>query len=108
MILVEKQITSKLTEKQYGDTDGCYATPDMGRNEIQPNIIYKDGDQVKFLLLPKAIDGGAYHSAEQTLIAAYRSGGMNTGSRAANGQRYGKKLTIGWYPQVPGHAIGSW
>lgn len=99
----------------------------MGHHEIEPNVVYWDwaeyehkfqevGDQlewrtekrkrkqIKFLLLPKAIETGAYRQAETFLQAADRRGVFKTGSRAANGQKYGTKVTLGWMKlRYPGY-----
>ena len=133
MTLLERHATPAISQERYKQLKEqfAYLTPEMGRNQIEPNCVYWDWEedahsyqaetseglewrrekrkrkQVKFLLLPNAISSGAYHKAHMALCAAYASGAMSRGSRAANGQRYGTKLTVGWYPQLPGHAEGS-
>jgi hypothetical protein len=122
--VVERQVTPRLTDEDYSKLKLCYMTPEMGRDEIEPNVaywdwneyehVYQDDDleirretknrkQLKFLLLPKAIDSAAWLKAT---IAAQKAH-MSRGSRAANGQQYGVKLTLGWLPQRPGYAEGS-
>ena len=87
----------------------------MGPKEIEPNVVYWDwneyehvhhdevGDRLEwrsekrkrkqiFLLLPKAVSDAAWLKAT---IAA-RESHMNKGTRAADGQKYGRKLTLGW------------
>jgi hypothetical protein len=100
MVLPERQIKPVLTDKEYSKLKFCYVTPDMGRNEIEPNIVYKDGGQIKFLLLPEAISGAAWLKATLAARAAY----PNKGSRKADGQKYGRKLTLGWMKlRYPGY-----
>jgi hypothetical protein len=124
--VTDQQLKPVLTEKEYKQLKNswAYATPEMGRNEIEPTVVYWDwneyehvyqGDdleirrekrkrkQIKFLLLPKAISGAAWLKA----TVAARESYPNKGSRAADGQRYGRKLTLGWMPQLPGYAEGS-
>lgn len=91
-LLPVHQLTPVLTDDEYKKWNRCFLTADMGCKEIEPSVVYKDKDQIKFLLLPKAISEAAWLKA---LRAAQKSR-LNSSSRAANGQRYGKKLTIGW------------
>lgn len=99
-ILPERQITPVLEKDKYKKWDKCFLTPDLGRNEIEPTVVYKDGKQIKFLLLPKVISEAAWLKA---LLAAQESR-LNSSSRAANGQVYGKKLTLGWIKlRYPGY-----
>jgi len=103
--VTERQLPPVLLEEKYKKLKKwfAYATPDMGRNEIEPNVAYKDGKQLKFLLLPKAIDSAAWLKAHVAATESY----PNKGSRKADGQRYGRKLTLGWLPQIDGYAKGS-
>jgi Oxygenase domain of the 2OGFeDO superfamily len=56
--------------------------------------------QIKFLLLPGVISGAAWLKA----TVAARESHMNKGSRAADGQKYGRKLTLGWIKlRYPGY-----
>jgi hypothetical protein len=125
MILLEKHVTPVLTDKQYKDLDRTYLTPDHGANEIEPNTVYWDWaersynyyegqtvtpetrrvKQVKFVLLPKALSPAAWLKA--TTAAREYKGQMKKGTRAGDGQVYGKKLTLGWLPMLPGHAQKS-
>jgi hypothetical protein len=99
-LLPVRQITPVLSEDEYKKHNMCFLTPDLGRNEIEPNVVYKDGKQIKFLLLPKAISEAAWLKA---LLAAQESS-LNPSSRAANGQFYGRKLTLGWIKlRYPGY-----
>ena len=122
--VTERQIKPILTEEQYNRVKFCYATPDMADREIEPNVVYWDWNeydhiyqddyfqirrekrkrkQIKFLLLPKAISEAAWLKATVAAQDSY----MNKGSRKADGQKYGRKLTLGWFPQMPGYAAGS-
>ena len=125
--VTECRVKPILSEAEYKKLKFCYATPEMGRNEIAPNVVYWDwaeyehahqvevGEklgwrrekrqrkQIKFLLLQNVISNPAWLKAH---IAAEESH-MNKGSRAADGQKYGRKLTLGWLPQLPGYAAGS-
>jgi len=97
---MERQIQPVLSEAEYEELKFCYATPDLGRNEIEPNVVYKDGKQLKFLLLPNAISEGVWIKA----TVAARESHMNKGSRGADGQLYGRKLTLGWIKlRYPGY-----
>ncbi len=111
-----------------------FLTPDMGSDEIEPNIVYWDwtereylyidGDQVerrrkkvmqiKFLLLPKSLPEAAYNQ----LLAALQSADWDDCQRKASGQkrglklRYGQfrpgtKLTVGFFPLNPVYVKGN-
>jgi hypothetical protein len=105
--LIYQPIKPVLTQKQYRDVYDCYMTTEMGPKEIEPNIVYYDPNQnegkgqVKFLLLPNAIR--PYINLHEILKRA----DWKHCARAANGQKHGKKITIGWLPQIPGRAKGS-
>jgi len=113
MTVLERHVTPVLTEKQYKDLDRTYLTPEHGAKEIEPNVVHwdyaqrkgKQVRQVKFLLLPNAISAAAWLKA--TIAAREHRGEMKKGTRAGDGQVYGKKLTLGWLPQLPGHAQKS-
>jgi hypothetical protein len=123
-----REITPVLTtKKQYRNVYDRYMTTEMGPTEIEPNIVYfdprplnpdqnkhkrkqatfplpsqnKDEGQVKFLLLPKALQ--PYINLHEILKRA----DWDHCARAGNGQKRGKKITIGWLPQIPGRAKGS-
>ena|ERR1035437_415480 len=93
LLLPERQLTPIMTEKEYKDQNRCFVTPEQARYEIEPNVVYKDGDQIKFLLLPKAISEAAWLKAH---VAAMASKPKKGSRRAANAQVHGRKLTIGW------------
>lgn len=118
--VVERQITPVLSDAEYNKLKFCYATPEMGRKEIEPNVVYWDwaefdyayyeGDevrhekrkrkQIKFLLLPSVISPAPWLKAAEAANGCY----MNKGSRAADGQKYGRKLTLGWIKlRYPGY-----
>jgi hypothetical protein len=110
-----------------------YMTPDMGQHEIEPNVVYWDwvdeehvyqgdeivyqGDegkfpvhretrkrkQIKFLLLPGVIPHAINHRLEMALVHA----DWTQCNRAANGQKNGQKLTVGWFPQREAYATKS-
>ena len=93
LMLQECQVTPIMTAQQYKDQERCFLTPDQARYEIEPNVVYKDGKQIKFLLLPKAISAAAWLKAHE---AAMKAKLQKNSRRAANAQVHGRKLTIGW------------
>jgi len=93
LLLPEYQLTPIMTEKEYKDQDKCFVTPEQARHEIEPNVVYKDGKQIKFLLLPKAISAAAWLTAH---VAAMASKPKKGSRRAPNAQVHGRKLTLGW------------
>ena len=123
--VTEHQIGPILSDAEYKTLNFCYATPDMGRNEIQPNVVYWDWAEydhpyqvevgedklewriekrkrkrIKFLLLPSVISSAAWLKA----TVAARECHMNKGTRGADGQKYGRKLTLGWIKlRYPGY-----
>ena len=122
-----RQIIPELSDEAAKQQDGCYQTPEMGPHEIEPYVVYwdwaehehvyQDDDlqtrrepqqrkQVKFLLLPEAITPAAYDSADKA-IQALKWSDWKTTTRAASGQRRGRKLTLGWWPQPPGRSAAS-
>lgn len=103
MTLAWRSISPILPDDEYKSLKLCYLTPETGAKEIEPNIVYHDGKQIKFLLLPDAIPAAAYRRLDDALHLA----DWAKCDRAANGQKRGKKLTIGWYPQKPNYAKGS-
>jgi hypothetical protein len=102
--LTYQPIHPVLSQKQYNSLVGRYMTPEIGPKEIEPNTVYFDPyqKQIKFLLLPKAVP-----NAYTRLLPILESVKWQHCARAANGQKHGKKITVGWLPQLPGRAIGS-
>jgi hypothetical protein len=107
MTLVEQSISPILRDTDYRKREWCYLTPEMGANEIEPNVVYRDGKQLKFLLLPKALPNSYLRVFDVLHQKAKQNEGWKKGSRKADGQRRGKKITVGWFPQLPGHSVGS-
>lgn len=132
MISHEQHVTPVLTEEKYKKLNGrskkdkIYLFPEHGPKQIEPNTLYWDWanyersyyeegsfkekitrkrKQVKFVLLPKALSPAAWLKA--TMAARDVKEQMRKGTRAADGQVYGGKLTLGWLPQLPGHAKKS-
>ncbi len=115
--LTECHISPVLTPEQYDDQKyydrknkkkgkrGRYQTPEMGKNEIEPNVIYRHGKQIKFLLLPSAISDDAYSKAERALTGLKESEWQGSSRKAAEGQK-AKKFSLGWLPQIGGRSIG--
>jgi len=103
LMLPEQQIKPVLTEDQLDKLKppfcikSCFLTPDAGPKEIEPNVVYKDGKELKFLLLPKGISHAAWLEAH---VAAMASKPQKGSRRAANAQVHGRKLTIGWIKNV--------
>jgi hypothetical protein len=118
--VTEQRVQPVLTDEQYNKLKFCYATPDMTTREIEPNVVYwdwaeyehvyQDEDevqrekrqrkQIKFLLLPNAVSEAAWLKAHLAAEESY----MNRGGRKADGQRYGRKLTLGWIKlRYPGY-----
>jgi hypothetical protein len=115
MPLACRQIAPALEQKEYTrlKSRSVYVTSEMGRNEIEPNIVYwdwaehdvpcRDTDkgsnsfewrvekrqrkQIKFCLLPKAIPEAAYIR----LLGALRSADWDDCQRGASGQRRGMR-----------------
>ena len=100
--LPERQISPILTQEQYRARNLCYMTPEMGANEIEPNVIYRDGNQIKFLLLPKALP-----NSHLRMLEILKNADWKNCARAANGQKHGKKITVGWLPQKAYRVAGS-
>src|ERR1017187_514028 len=122
-----RRVTPVLSETLAKKQNGCLQTGAMGPQEIEPCVVYwdwaeyehvyQDDDlqikrkkqqrkQVKFLLLPEAIKPHAYHSAD-VAIRALKKKDWQACARSANGQPRGRKLTLGWLPQLPGRSVGS-
>jgi len=93
------------TDKKYRKLNHCYLQPQHGPNEIQPNVVYSDKaqKQIKFLLLKNALSPKSYNQALDVLKEA----DWQPCARAANGQKHGKKLTLGWLPPLPGKTAGN-
>ena len=103
LMLPERQIKPILTEEELNNLKppfcikSCFLTPDAGPKEIEPNIRYQDGKQLKFLLLPESISAAAWLKAN---AAAMESKPQKGSRRRANAQVHGRKLTIGWMRNV--------
>lgn len=106
MTLVEHSISPILSDVDYRKRELCYLTPEMGANEIEPNVVYRDGKQIKFLVLPKALPNSYLRVLDVLQQKAQDHSGWKKGSRKADGQRRGKKITVGWFPQKPFHVAG--
>ena len=125
--LTERQIAPVLSDKEYRDqikrfskrNKGRYQTPAMGKNEIEPNIVYWDWEQIrqgrklikrkqiKFLLLPKALPNSSTRLLDVLERTAKAHEAWKKGSRSSDGQKHGTKISIGWFPQLPGCSVGS-
>src|SRR5208283_797844 len=121
-----RQVIPALSEKLAKKQNGCFQTREMGPHEIEPCVVYLDlveheytyldGDipikwkkqrkQVKFLLLPEAITPAAYHSAHEAILKLKKKD-WQACDRSANGQPRGRKLTLGWLPQIGGRSKRS-
>jgi hypothetical protein len=91
--VTECQIKPLLKDTAYDAINKCFATPNLCQKEIEPNVVYKDGEQIKFLLLPQAISEAAWLKAH---VAARDAHMQSNSRREANAQAYGRKLTLGW------------
>ncbi len=91
--VTECQIKPLLKDTDYDAINKCFATPNLCQKEIEPNVVYKDGEQIKFLLLPQAISEAAWLKAH---VAAHDAHMQSNSRREANAQAYGRKLTLGW------------
>jgi len=102
--LTYQDIEPILTIKEYRALNLCYLQPKHGPKEIQPNVVYRDKatQQIKFLLLKNALSPSAHNQALDVLMNA----DWQHCARAANGQKHGKKLTVGWLPPLPGKTKG--
>lgn len=109
MTLSGRQVTSVLSEEAYRKLDRTFLLPEHGTKQIEPNIVHWDYDQrngkrvkqIKFLLLPQVISEGAWLKAH---CAAMYDARPKKGTRAGDGQVYGKKLTLGWIKlRYPGY-----
>ena len=126
--VTEHRIQPVLSEAEYKKMRFCYATAEMGRNEIEPNVVYWDWAEYRSTLAKlrsaRSSSGalrrnrGSKSSSSCSKMSspspawlkahiAVEESHMNKGSRAADGQKYGRKLTLGWLPQLPGYAAGS-
>src|ERR1035441_10552785 len=89
-LLPIRQITPVITEKQLAKLKPpfrikqCFLTPDVGPNEIEPNVVYKDDKQVKFLLLPKVISEAAWLKAHIAATDSRTDSRMTKGTREAD------------------------
>jgi hypothetical protein len=103
--LTYQPIEPVLTDKEYRALNLCYLQPQHGPKDIQRNVVYFDPaqKQIKFLLLKNALSPKSYNQAWSVLKEA----DWQFCDRAANGQKHGKKITIGWLPQLPGRTEGS-
>lgn len=72
MRLSERYIKPILSEEQYAKQEFCYQLPETPTQTIEPNIVYRDDDteQIKFVLLPRAISAGPYLTALEALSEA--------------------------------------
>jgi hypothetical protein len=105
--LTNREIRPTLTDDEYKKLKGCYLLPEHGPTDIEPNVRYytrdKDGEHVKFLLL-KNVLVDSYIPAK---IALEEATWKVAGRTAATGQPNPKKITYGWFRQLPGHIEGS-
>lgn len=127
MTLLERHAIPVLSEDDYRKlkTPKRFLTPEHEAKTIEPNCVYWDwaeyervhqvdtGEkpfelrrekskrkQIKFLLLRNVISGAAWLKA----TCAAREAKLSRSSREANGQVYGKKLTLGWIKlRYPGY-----
>jgi hypothetical protein len=93
-------------EKKYKELNRCYLSPEHGALDIEPNTVYFDParkQKVKFLLL-KNVLVDSYIRAKLALEKANWKDATRT---VAKGQPNPKKITFGWYPQLPGHIEGK-
>jgi hypothetical protein len=103
-----QEIHPVLSDKVYKGLKGCYLLPEHAANDIEPNVCYytrdaQGRDHAKFLLL-KNVLVDSYIRAKLAMEGA-TWGSATRGS--ATGQPHPKKITYGWYPQIPGHVVGS-
>lgn len=97
--MTERRIFPVLDDGEYNKCIDCFLTPEMGPHQIQPNVVYKDSSQIKFLLLPDALSSKAYDKALRSLK---RADFQKSSRRAAYAQKQGGKLTLGWiFPHHP-------
>lgn len=61
--LEEFPLTPVLSNEEYKAQILCFQTPAPPMQAIKPNVVYRDGKQIKFLLLPKAITPSVYLKA---------------------------------------------
>lgn len=82
----EINISPVLSQKQYKKWMNCFLTPELGTKEVQPNSVYRDGKQIKLLLLPSVLSRNVYDRTLRSLDQAHFQKGSR---RAAYAQKRG-------------------
>jgi hypothetical protein len=102
--LKRQEILPVLEEEQYKELYDCFLLPEHGPQDIQPNTVYVDREskQIKFLLLKKVLVA-PYIRAKLALEGARW---IQSDRGAADSQPHAKKITWGFFPQIPGHVAG--
>lgn len=105
--LIYQPIEPLIKDKtKYQKLYDCFLQPEQAPYDIQPDTVYFDRErkQIKFLLLKNALSYGVCMPAKLALMAA-EWGDVRRVS--AGSQPNPKKITWGFFPQTPGHVIGS-
>jgi len=97
MTLLHSDIPPVLNQQQYDAAINCFATPKAGAKTIEPNLIYRQNGQAKFLLLRDAISSA---TCFKTTLALKNAGFQKGTRRAAVAQKNARKLTVGWLEPI--------
>jgi hypothetical protein len=135
--LADRQISPVLSKQEYDDQNRRYQTPAMGKNEIEPNVVYWDRVQcqeevVDFVedeetgeiefrrLKKKTIErqqikflllpsavSADAYSKAERAITALKDSDWQDSSRPAAKGQDAKKMSLGWLPQIGGRSKGN-
>jgi hypothetical protein len=109
-------------EKDYREQLDRYQLSISCPRTIEPGVVYWDWEQdephaaplkrprrkqPKFVVFPGSLSPGAYHKALCAILDLKKREWQSNSRKSSGNPRLGKKMTLGWMPQLEGHSKGN-